>query len=73
MYEGIITGLKRSSRMALMYELILIGRRILLLYMAMFVTKQALVHIILFILTNIIFISYLVGVKPFIEKAQYRL
>ena len=63
-----IEGLKRTSRGALLYEFLLVTRRILLLYMAMFVREMAWLHIQLFMATNLIFLIYLGALRPFISK-----
>ena len=65
-YEGMIEGLKRSSRFALLYEFLLVTRRIVLLYMAMFVREKAWLHIMVFMATNLLFLIYLGALRPFI-------
>ena len=67
-YYGIFQGLKQTSRLALLYEFFLVARRLLLLYMAMFVREMAWLHVLLFIITNIIFLVYLCYLKPFISQ-----
>ena len=61
-----IEGLKRTSRFALLYEFLLVTRRIVLLYMAMFVREKAWLHIMVFMATNLLFLIYLGALKPFI-------
>ena len=67
-FEGMIEGLKRTSHFALLYEFLLVARRILLLYMAMFVRDMAWMHIQLFMTTNVLFLIYLGSLKPFISQ-----
>ena len=65
-YEGMLEGLKRTSRFALLYQLLLVARRILLLYVAMFVKETAWLHIVLFMSSNLLFLIYLCALEPFI-------
>ena len=67
-YQGMFQGLKQTSRFALLYEFLLVARRLLLLYMAMFVREMAWLHVQLFMLMNVLFLAYLGFFKPFLSK-----
>ena len=67
--EVLLDGLKHSSRFALFNELFMVGRRILLLYPAMFIVGKSWLHIFLYMCSNLFFLVYLVGVKPFVEPS----
>ena len=67
-YKGMYQDIKQTSRFALLYEFLLVARRILLLYMAMFVREMAWLHILLFMTTNVIFLAYLGYFRPFISQ-----
>ena len=62
-----IDGLKYYSRLALFNEFFMVGRRILLLYPAMFIVGKSWLHTLLYIHTNMFFLAYLGGVRPNVE------
>ena len=68
-----IGGLKRTSRLTLLNEFLLIGRRISLLYVAMFIFQNAWLHICLYMFSNLLFLTYLVGLEPFESSFLNRL
>ena len=68
-----IGGLKHTSRMALLNSFLLIGRRISLLYIAMFIFQNAWLHICLYMITNMLFLAYLVALMPFESSLMNRL
>ena len=54
-------------------EFLLVGRRISLLYVAMFVFQNAWLHICLYMFSNLLFLAYLVGLRPFEDSILNRL
>lgn len=59
--------MKQTSRFALLNEFLLVFRRIILLYTAMFVRERAWLHVSLYLLTNLVFLVHLFAIRPFKE------
>ena len=66
-------GLKKDSKLALMDTFIIIMRRIVLLYVAMFVLEHPWLQASIFTSLSFLYLVYLLLVEPFEEVAELRL
>ena len=70
MYKPLFKGLRKSSKMSLMFNFFLMVRRITLLYFAMFMPHHPVVQVIIFICFSLASLCYLARFKPLKSKVQ---
>ena len=72
-YKPLVKNLRKDSKMSLLNNFIIICRRLLLLYMAMFIFEMAWLQIMVFLILNFIMLNFLVLVRPYKESLNNNL
>ena len=72
-YKPLVKNLRKDSKLSLLNNLIIMVRRLLLLYMAMFIYEMAWLQIMVFLILNFIMLMFLVLVRPYKEKLNNNL
>ena len=73
MYKPLYSGFRDTSRLALMQNILLIVRRMALLYVAMFLPDKLFLQLITFLISSLLAISYNLHVRPFVSKFERRI
>lgn len=73
MYKPLYSGFRDTSRLALMQNILLIARRMALLYVAMFLPDKLFLQLITFLISSLLAISYNLYVRPFVSEFEGRI